>query len=82
MSGFKYTYLFKEGDNFVFMQSETYEQVPIPKEIIGEGVDFLEGHSHGPLFLLFLYLSFSIFVLKSSCSSPRADGHCRDYVSR
>ena len=35
-----YQYLYKEGDEFIFMNQETYDQLPIAKEIIN-GVDFL-----------------------------------------
>lgn len=35
-----YQYLYKEGQDFIFMNQETYDQLPIAKEIIN-GVDFL-----------------------------------------
>ena len=35
-----YQYLYKEGEDFIFMNQETYDQLPIAKEIIN-GVDFL-----------------------------------------
>ena len=35
-----YQYLYKEGEDFIFMNQETYDQLPIGKEIIN-GVDFL-----------------------------------------
>ena len=35
-----YQYLYKEGDEFIFMNQETYDQLPIAKEIIN-GVNFL-----------------------------------------
>ena len=35
-----YKYLYKEGEDFIFMNQETYDQLPIAKEIIN-GVDFL-----------------------------------------
>jgi elongation factor P len=37
-----YQYLYDEGDSLVFMDSESYEQVNIPKALLGEQVDFLE----------------------------------------
>lgn len=37
-----YQYLYDEGDSLVFMDSESYEQVNIPKALFGEQVDFLE----------------------------------------
>ena len=35
-----YQYLYKEGEDFIFMNQETYDQLPIAKAIIN-GVDFL-----------------------------------------
>ena len=35
-----FQYLYKEGEDFIFMNQETYDQVPIAKEIIN-GVNFL-----------------------------------------
>ena len=35
-----YQYLYKEGEDFIFINQETYDQLPIAKEIIN-GVDFL-----------------------------------------
>lgn len=35
-----YQYLYKEGEEFIFMNQETYDQLPIAKEIIN-GVNFL-----------------------------------------
>lgn len=37
-----HTYLYEEGDNLVFMDTESYEQVSIPKDLIGERVAFLQ----------------------------------------
>ncbi|MDD3404857.1 MAG: elongation factor P [Sphingobacteriia bacterium] len=36
----QYQYLYKEGEDFMFMDQETFDQIPIPKEKI-IGVDFL-----------------------------------------
>ncbi len=36
------TFLFSEGDNFTFMDKESYEQVSIPRETIGEQAVFLQ----------------------------------------
>lgn len=35
-------YLYKEGDNFIFMDPSNYEQETIPEDIIGESVNFLK----------------------------------------
>lgn len=37
-----HTFLYAEGDMLVFMDSESYEQISIPKELIGERVAFLQ----------------------------------------
>lgn len=36
------TFLFAEGDSFTFMDKESFEQVTIPREIIGEQAAFLQ----------------------------------------
>ena len=38
----KMEYLYEDGDNFVFMNNETYEQVELNKEILGDDACFLE----------------------------------------
>jgi len=35
------SYLYREGSEFVFMDSETYEQLHVPAETVGSGVDYL-----------------------------------------
>ncbi len=35
-------YLYDEGDMLVFMDSESYEQTSLPKELVGDQADFLE----------------------------------------
>lgn len=37
-----HTYLYEEGDMLVFMDGESYEQINIPKDMIGERVAFLQ----------------------------------------
>jgi elongation factor P len=34
-------YLYAEGDNYTFMDPKTYDQVPVPREKLGESVKFL-----------------------------------------
>lgn len=36
-----YQYLYKEGEDYIFMNQETYEQIPIAKEMIN-GVDYMK----------------------------------------
>jgi elongation factor P len=35
------TYLYKEGEDFVFMDGDTYEQVHVPAAVVGEGANYL-----------------------------------------
>ncbi|MGE0408619.1 MAG: elongation factor P [Amphiplicatus sp.] len=37
-----YQYLYDEGDALIFMDAETFEQIPIRKELLGDQLDFLE----------------------------------------
>ena len=36
-----YEYLYKEGDDYIFMNVENYEQVPIFKEVIGDAAPYM-----------------------------------------
>lgn len=38
----EYQYLYNEGDVFTFMESETYEQISVPQEVIGDPAVFLQ----------------------------------------
>ena len=35
------TYLYKEGTDFVFMDSDTFDQVPVAAETVGDAADYL-----------------------------------------
>jgi elongation factor P len=37
-----YQYLYKEGDKLIFMNSETYEQIELDEEFVGERAAFLQ----------------------------------------
>jgi len=37
----KMQYLYKDGDNFIFMDLETYEQTPVPESTVGDTATFL-----------------------------------------
>ncbi len=37
-----HTFLYAEGDMLVFMDAESYEQISIPKDLIGERIAFLQ----------------------------------------
>jgi elongation factor P len=34
-------YLYKEGDDYIFMNTENYEQVPVSKEVIGDSAPYM-----------------------------------------
>ncbi len=38
----KYQYLYKDGDYLVCMDNETYDQINIPIELFGDGVEYLK----------------------------------------
>lgn len=38
----KFQYLYREGDFLVCMDNETYEQINVPIELFGDGVDYLK----------------------------------------
>src|SRR5690606_16777908 len=35
------TYLYKDGDDYVFMDAQTYDQVPVSAEIVGDAAQFM-----------------------------------------
>ena len=35
------TYLYRDGSDFVFMDTETYDQIPIPQETVGDAAKYL-----------------------------------------
>lgn len=37
-----YQFLYKEGDNLIFMNNETYDQIPVESSFLGNGVNFLK----------------------------------------
>ena len=39
-----YEYLYREGDNFVLMDQTTYDQIPVPTDLMGEGEHYLKGN--------------------------------------
>ena len=48
-----YQYLYKEGEDYIFMNQETFEQVPIGHDLI-TGVDFLKEDPDKSWFILLL----------------------------
>src|SRR5207245_4143863 len=37
-----FTYLFQDGEGYTFMNTETYDQVIVPKEVIGDQAAYLQ----------------------------------------
>jgi elongation factor P len=35
------TYLYLDGGDFVFMDTDTYDQVPVPRETVGDAANYL-----------------------------------------
>ena len=38
----KMQYSYREGDNYIFMDSETFDQVPLKAEFVGDKIEFLK----------------------------------------
>lgn len=58
-------YLYKDGDTYHFMEDETYEQVEVPEELMGDALHFLRENDHANLIYsdgTLLSLELPIFV--------------------
>jgi elongation factor P len=42
LEGKKYQYLYREGDTRIFMDMESFEQIPVPEEELGDQASFLK----------------------------------------
>ena len=42
VEGIDFSYLFKDGDGYTFMNSQTYDQVTVPAEIVGDYAPYLQ----------------------------------------
>ena len=38
----KFTYLYQDGDAYTFMNAETFDQIPVPTEVIGDYAPYLQ----------------------------------------
>ncbi|GGC54238.1 elongation factor P [Chelatococcus reniformis] len=38
----EHTYLYKEGESYIFMNTENYEQIPVPPDVIGDQAIYLQ----------------------------------------
>lgn len=37
----KYNYLYQDGDNYVFMEPTTFDQIPVPPDVLGDSAVYL-----------------------------------------
>jgi elongation factor P len=47
----KFTYLYQDGDAYTFMNAETYDQIPVPLEVIGDYAPYLQENMEVTLML-------------------------------
>jgi elongation factor P len=64
------TYLYREGDEFVFMDAETYEQLQVPSATVGENANYMLDNSEAVVALhdgvaLYIELPTSVELLIS-----------------
>src|SRR5690242_9103172 len=60
-----YTYLYEDGDGFHFMNPETYDQVQVPKDIVGSAAAYLqEDRKSTRLNSSHMSISYAVFCLK------------------
>lgn len=45
-----YQYLYRDGDLLVFMDNDTYEQIQVPEEVVGEGSQYLKENENVQIF--------------------------------
>jgi elongation factor P len=71
-------FLYQEGDHFIFMDNETYEQIPIPESIVGENRKYLkEGENCHVSFNGNQAVSFSVpnfIILRVAETDPGVKG--------
>jgi elongation factor P len=53
------TYLYREGEDFVFMDAETYDQIQVPAVTVGAGADYL---LEGAPVLVGLYEGIALYI--------------------
>jgi elongation factor P len=78
LEGKKMTCLYREGDNFIFMDNETYEQISINQEILGENIYYLKedmeitvNYYEGKIVGIEVPLSVKLKVVKSEPASKK-----------
>ncbi|MEW6355719.1 MAG: elongation factor P [Planctomycetota bacterium] len=82
----KGSFLYKDQQNYVFMDSNSYEQYPLTAEAVGEGADFLlEGTECGLLYWNNRLIGVSIpkhMVLKVTYTEQAARGNTATNVTK
>ncbi len=73
-----YQFLYKDGNHFIFMDGNTYEQIPVEEEVVGKLSDFLREGQDAMLSIndgnvLFVELPTSV-VLRVSQTEPGFKG--------
>jgi elongation factor P len=56
----EYSYLYQDGDNYVFMNPETYDQIPVPADVIGEQAVYLQ---EGMICMLSLHEGIAVAIV-------------------
>jgi len=48
----EYEYLYREGDSYIFMNTETFDQINVPADLIPDGEHYLKGNERCKLLLM------------------------------
>ena len=72
------TFLYREGDDFIFMDSETYDQVPVPAATVGQNAGYMLDNSEATVAVhdgtpLYVELPTSV-VLEVTYTEPGLQG--------
>lgn len=70
-------YLYQDGDTYIFMDESTYEQLPIPTEVVGDAKDFMLENQTATVALHEVTRSTLICRPRLSWRSPTPNLACR-----
>ncbi len=48
----EYEYLYREGDSYIFMNTETFDQINVPADLVPDGEHYLKGNERCKLLLM------------------------------
>ncbi len=71
------TYLYREGDDFVFMDTESYDQIHVPAETVGSAADYMLENTNATVALNDGSRCTSSSPLRSSSPSATPSRACR-----